>query len=367
MKAENFIRLLISTKALFLSAFVFILAFSSLAHAQTNIFDLVQINEDLAQSYGSEVVSKLHQFRAEVEKSAYLKTMQLCQGYRIATGRGLVKGHEDKMFSAEASIQAWGKIFKEGLLVPISGLKSEFNGVKQIPPWYMSSWFLSMYSLYLVNSMGFLSASVHCLNSTSQRDIYYFADAILTADMAGTTVSYAVSTGILAMITKPLRFVFRPAYYAYQLLAQKMAPYMPMKVLLGSVVIPIAVDNLSLRLEQMQADHDEFEKAEQKVVLEKPLSPEDQARRLRFMALNRGLNLMIAALRDNKDAQAQENMKQFVADELTPEKLALYGDDLSMLEKSDTVHPTDSQKHYLKVLQYMQPILAAAAAPRPSK
>jgi hypothetical protein len=367
MKAENFIRLLISTKALFLSAFVFILAFSSLAHAQTNVFDLVQVNEDLAQSYGSEVVAKLHQFRAEVEKSAYLTTMQLCQGYRIATGKGLVKGHADKMFSAEASIQAWGNIFKAGLLVPVSGLKAEFNGLKHIPPWYVSSWFLSMYSLYLVNSMGFLSASVHCLNSTNQRDIYYFADAILNADLVGTTVSYAVSTKILTMITQPLRFVFRPAHYAYQLLAQKMAPYMPMKVLLGSVIVPIAVDNLSLRLEQMQVDHDEFEKAEQQVVVEKPLSPEDQARRLRFMTLNRGLNLMIAALRDNQDAQAQQNMKQFIADELTPEKLTLYNADHSTLENTDSDHQTDSQKHYLKVLQYMLPVLTAAAAPRPTK
>lgn len=362
-----------------MGVFLFFSAITSLAHADDDILQLIQQNEDTAKLLGEEDLKALHQFRASVEKDAFSVTMKLCQGYRAAMGLPAIPiGHEHVMPSVEDSALAWGKVLKEGFLVSLSaigGNKAKFNDIQGIELWNLRAWFLSMYTLYLINSPQFFYASQHCLNTVSSRDIFYFADAIVIADMVGTGAFEVASgeaigatvvgtvAGVRSLgqfLSRKLRFVWRPYHYAYELLQKQLMRVRPAKVLIGTIAMTIAADNVGMKLSNNEAIEAALALEAKNVVMEKPKSPEENERYLRYMTLFRGYGLMQEVLKKQNDAAAQSKMAQFTSVELTPEKLALYHADEAMLKSLSSDQLSSSQEGYLQLLDIMRPLLTAA-------
>lgn len=244
------------TRILFLVlAFSF---FSSTSRAQSgDIQDKITEIDGKALAMGDEAVQRLIAFRSQVETGAKVETLKLCEGYRRARGLGPSNYHGKYVFPLSESIAAWAQVFGAGLAQPFStvgGLKSDYLAVNRINILAFDSWFHSLYSLYLVHSMGFLDGAMHCLNTMDQREINLFAAAIIAADMEA---SLATEVGmfwsgdmVLGAIIKATSYVLIPARYVMRLLNLRLEKA---HLIFGAaIVVPIAVDNLFMYLNKMQ-------------------------------------------------------------------------------------------------------------------
>ena len=176
--------------------------------------------------FNDESLQKIYEYRIKVQKSAFADTMKLCIAYRKARGlvtpqlhtiHGDFNQHKDpnirdwaqKMDQKygvfeSASLQSWMKILVEGTKQPFSamgGLKSDFNEAQIDYKGYsfkvrdmFERWFLSLYSVFLVESDGFLEASLHCLGDLSmnqiEEEILNFRFTILFFDTQASAQSY---------------------------------------------------------------------------------------------------------------------------------------------------------------------------------
>jgi hypothetical protein len=375
-------------KALFVSAFSFICSVSSVAKAEDGLLDLIQKNEDAANSLGKDELLRLHSFSQSVEKDAFATTMKLCQGYRVSIGLpALPAGHEAKGYAVEDSLAAWANILNQGFWVRISnefGQKGYYNDkIANYDTYDIRGWYTSMYTVYLINSPGFFYAAQHCLNTTSARDFYYFADAIVLADMAGTTaydlsvfkasglvIRGAIKTGtfvvnigfVKSFIAKSSWLVLRPAAYVKNLLARRVFHYMPLKVMIGTIAIPMIADNAGIILNNKAEIESAVDERLDQMVKEKPLSEEDQQLKLRYKTLEHGFLLMKPVLENQKDQVAQAKMTEFEAKELTPEKIVLYLQDGASIAKIEESQRSEQQANYLDLLDVMQPLFNGARA-----
>ena len=94
------------------------------------------------------------------------------------------------------------------------GTKADVREVTQASSFSIKRWFYSLYTLYLIDSLGFAQAAVHCLNTLDGNEINQFASAVLAVDVTMSTAGYAVTiwTGeqVFGAIIQGLRWATRP-------------------------------------------------------------------------------------------------------------------------------------------------------------
>ena len=200
-----------------------------------------QAEEETKKHFGDEVLQKLYEYRLKVQEEAYSTTLRLCAGYRMAVGYGLPDYHkkiQNSYYSkhpneevrvwankineeygemVSSSLQEWLKLVYEGGVQPFSamfGLKSDYLAKKNAGLFEFESWFHSLYSLFLLNSLGFLQAAVHCLGTMDKSEIDRFASTVMIFDSEASLVSHFITfwTGavVLKYIWTATRWVFRP-------------------------------------------------------------------------------------------------------------------------------------------------------------
>lgn len=188
--------------------------------------------------------NSLADFKLSVEKAAYQTTLKLCEGYRQAQRLGPHPYHGRYMFSVSENLNAWVQVASSGAYQPISGrlgLKGIANELNTQRMTDFSYWFGSMRTLYLINSDGFLKASVHCLNSTEESKLQDFAGAVLTVDyvLSSTTYFGAVIAGKLVLQALSARISYSWALQQLQKLVGRSS------VLIGGITLSVvATDNL---------------------------------------------------------------------------------------------------------------------------
>lgn len=223
--------------------------------------------QSLVQHLGDDVLEALYLYRKEVESKAYLSTLKLCEGYRRAKRMDYASYHGRYMFTEYESAMAWKEVLTEGALEPISkiaGLKADFLRRGNYLSLDSKRLFLSMYTMYLVNSFEFLSATVHCLELPMDRngnidatEIYNFSNAILIADAVGTTAGNGVLGSVFSglvlsafwlpaklfpMIAMASKFSLFPLKRLLNSLAQRVTK--PRLQIAGLAIGYLAIDNL---------------------------------------------------------------------------------------------------------------------------
>jgi hypothetical protein len=174
------------------------------------------------QEFDDEALQRLHDFRQRVEAEAYETTLRLCEGYRRVKGiidpHGRQSGpsdyHGQYVYSEAEALRAWSQVLYHGAAQPITamgGLKSHYLSGNNIGIWDLRSWFGSLYSMYLVNSFGFLGAAVHCLQTMDQQTINNFAATILIVDYQMSLATHVIALErISALILRAVRWGIRP-------------------------------------------------------------------------------------------------------------------------------------------------------------
>lgn len=298
---------------------------------------------------------RLLEFREKIEKESYKTTMSLCFAYRKAKGMAMPHrfSNEDQML-AESEL-AWGKIFYEGTAQPfsaIAGLKSEYISSKEISLFAIDSWFRSLYTIYLLDTMGFLQASAHCLNTLDHNEIMNFASTIMAFDLAGTAgTEFAMGVGVGAIVGKIGKvadvFALKPAWRLASLVGVRKTQV----VIAGMIVTYIAADNLFVYLKQIE----EGKKAALELL---KASDQEQGIKRRFLILNRAYELYKNAAdmeAQGKDAsEAAQKYKNYVAQQLSFDKRSAYLYDqgeLMKMSQSDLDKPQNKfNKTYLALL-----------------
>lgn len=166
-----------------------------------------EVEAELQQVAGNEAVKMLAAYKKEVEENAYKATLQLCEGYRRATNQGPHPYHGRYMYSFEEAMAAWGKVIAEGGLQTFNGIygkKADYIHLQELGFFDFNAWFNSVYTLYLVNSTGFLQGAMHCLNSVNARDINKLAAAIVIADNESTLVTMVASGEAIGVAAKAI-------------------------------------------------------------------------------------------------------------------------------------------------------------------
>lgn len=227
--------------------YCFILFYISSVHADYGYLPAVssfveQAEAETKKHFDDEVLQKLYEYRVKIRESAYAVTMQLCAGYRTAVGYGMPEYHENmrKPYytnhsdpevrlwagrineeygkAVSSSLQAWMKLVYEGGAQPFSvifgGLKSDYLAKRNTGLFEFESWFHSLYSLFLLDSLGFLQGAVHCLGTHDKSEIDRFAAAVMIVDseagLAGHLITFWTGAVILKYIWLAARWTFRP-------------------------------------------------------------------------------------------------------------------------------------------------------------
>ncbi len=267
--------------------------------------------EKVAKEFGDEVLQALYDYRKEVEKNAYQNTLQLCEGYRRAKGLGPHPAHGKYMFSANDAASAWGKIIVEGAKQPISGTfgqKADFLHYGRYGMFSWDSWFQSMYTMYLVNSFGFLGGAVHCLGTIDESEIQKFALAIVDVDIAassitiagGLIVTFFIPELLFPKIVQATKFVFRPVVKLFSLMGFRIGNTVPLKVA-GITISGVIADNFLIYLE----NKDQFQTELQDLINPDSDAGRDSAQRKRFLLLTKTFQLFYKLYQDEKKLREQ--------------------------------------------------------------
>ena len=203
--------------------------------------ELIQyVKKEERKQFSDEVLQKLYDYRTEIQENAYETTMKLCPVYRIAKGMGLPEYHtkissyyvshespevrnwalnmdEEYGEVLSSSLQSWLYVMYEGGVQPFSaigGVKADFIEKLSISFFDWKHWFYSFYTLYLTDSLGFLQAAMHCLNTMSSDEINQFAVTVLFVDAAMSTAGYGLTfwagDKIFRAIIQGIRWSSRP-------------------------------------------------------------------------------------------------------------------------------------------------------------
>ena len=204
--------------------------------------DLIQyVKKEERRQFSDEILQKLYDYRTEIQENAYETTMKLCPAYRMAKGMGLPEYHKklnDSYYVSHespevknwalnmneeygeilsSSLQSWLYVMYEGGVQPFSaigGIKADFIENLNIPLFDWKHWFYSFYTLYLTDSLGFLQAAMHCLNTMSSDEINQFAVTVLFTDAVMSTAGYGLTfwagDKIFRAIIQGIRWSSRP-------------------------------------------------------------------------------------------------------------------------------------------------------------
>lgn len=329
--------------------------------------------QQTAQSYGDPVVDRLASYKRGVEKTAYETTLKLCEGYRRAKYLGPHPYHGKWMYSFNQSMNAWTKVAKEGALQPLSaigGLKADYLSLQNIGFFDFESWFGSMYTFYLVNSLGFLSGAMHCLDTMDQSEINYFAATIVIVDYE---MSLAAHTGVtiaagqvFSMIAKATRFVWRPVGKLIGVATTRISPT-PLKVMglsLGGVI----ADNLMVYIGERQQSLELI----QSIVSGDSQLNEDLRFRNRFVLLNRAYEIALEQSQVEKQLRASgqvineeevyKPLYDFLRANLGPERIQQMDSDLEELQSRS--HIQKNEVVYQKLLEAFLPVVKEVIAQR---
>lgn len=170
-------------------------------------------DEDFGFAHDAASVASLRAFRADVEANARRRTLALCQGYRMGAGLAVHAGRAP--ISIGEFTSEWARVMGHGLIGPISatfGDKATYLQISHRSSLGEFALFRSLYSSFLVRSLGFLDAAMHCLNTMDQNEINRFAFAIVAADAAagGATqgAAFFVGGGIIRYLLRPLPYLW---------------------------------------------------------------------------------------------------------------------------------------------------------------
>jgi len=331
----------------------FFLSISANALSDEVEFKIDQV-EKQAAAMGEPIMIELAAFRKDVETNAKVDTLKLCEGYRRVRGMGPAKYHGKYVYSFEQSSEAWAKIFQEGLMQPLSsvgGLKSAYLRLNHYRMLEFETWFRSLYSLYLIHSMGFLEGAMHCLNTMNKREINTFASAIVIADLESSLATHVGLTWTggyaISALIKITGYILWPARYLMNALNIRLSKT---HVMWGAVItVPILTDNLFQYFEKMAKAKSLVEEA---MDSESPLSQESQRSR-RILAITTALRIFIK----EEDANSKDfpEFHQFIKENITKSNLLKAKQDLSNLVLSQ--NSSDEDQKYKIVLEVILPIL----------
>ncbi len=229
---------------IFLSVYVYPLFAEAPNYVKNASFLVQSVEEKVRKQFGDDTLQRIHDYGIEIQKNAYEITMQLCPAYRVAIGMGLPDYHkkfnnsyyvhhqspEVRSWALQmnneygedlsSSLQAWLYVMYEGgvqsfLALFETGIKGDYINVTHKSFFEVRRWFQSMYTLYLVDSLGFSQAAMHCLNTVTDADaINQFTYAVLGVDIYMSTVGYVamIWTGeqVFGVIVQGIRWASRP-------------------------------------------------------------------------------------------------------------------------------------------------------------
>ena len=229
-------------KKIFIIGCVFVSFFAPADYLEKTHSLIAEVEKETKRHFNDETLKKLYEYRMIVQKNAYADTMKLCSAYRQAVNMGLPAYHEHlsspyyinhpntevrewarglthqygQMLSS--SLQMWMRLGFEGGSQPFSsmfGLKADYIEKTNTGFFEMRSWFQSLYSLFLINSLGFVSGASHCLGSLDENEISRFASAIMIFDseasLAGHAFTFWTGGMIFNYLFKAARWSLRPA------------------------------------------------------------------------------------------------------------------------------------------------------------
>ncbi|MDE0151127.1 MAG: hypothetical protein OXK80_01345 [Bdellovibrionales bacterium] len=199
------------------------------------------IGREDRKGYSTALLQQIYEYRLDIQENAYATTMKLCPAYRIAKGMGLPEYHrnlgESRYINHESpevrewarnmndeygtalssSFQEWVYVMYEGAAQPFSnmaGVKADWINVTNIPMNKMDHWFYSFYIYYLVRSLGFVQAIVHCLGTTDVDEVNQFIYTVLVVDLemslAGYVATFWTGDKIFRLLLHGLRWSSRP-------------------------------------------------------------------------------------------------------------------------------------------------------------
>lgn len=189
---------------------------------ETSIFEMSdQVTNDVEDLRGSEGLRELQAFKQQVEQEAYAVTLRLCEGYRRVMMYGPPKYHGKYMYSKTEALLPWIQLYKEGLFVVGSAVLGNKRTYNDLYPWkYKNSelslgsraegvmmritheLFISNYMLFLIESLGYVQAAVHCLDTTNTRELNKFTKAIIAVDFAGTATTDIVTGALIGKVIR---------------------------------------------------------------------------------------------------------------------------------------------------------------------
>lgn len=218
--------------------FVYSMFFVSAAQARVNAFasdaEIKKLRQHFEEMYpGAE--KRLDIIRADVDRNAYVATMYLCEGYRRAAEnlsfafradeQGPVIGDRYTRTQLQ-SLNSWRLIFQKGFLAfwnSMGGVKAFHSELRQLE-WYDPKTFVgSVYLYYLLNSKGFLRATVHCFGYDRQTGMpnvaamNRFQVAVAAADGVGNVLA---QTAIGYGFGRLLGYTFSGFRYLFGLMPQ---------------------------------------------------------------------------------------------------------------------------------------------------
>lgn len=317
--------------------------------------------EDQVREFDDEVLTNLYTYRREVEAQAYTNTLKLCEGYRRAKGWGPHPYHGKYMFTEEEAMEQWARVMFEGAKHPLSainGIKAEYIAAQNIGFFDFYNWFGSMYSLYLVNSLGFLGAAMHCLDTMNQGDINDFAATILIVDyemsLVSETALFWTSGKILSVIAKSTRWVWNPIGKMMSSAAARIGK--PRLMIAGIVIGGIGADNFM----HFMKDREEYLRIMEELLEQESKIDFTQERKARFLLLDKAYKVVAPLAEREKTLRTQnpecpqctnlyQPFYQFVGTNFNDQLLQQMEEDLNYLKRKssgNTENLTDSEKAY---------------------
>lgn len=262
--------------------FVFSLFFSVSLYAFSE--DISEAEQSLMHQVGQnrELRDEVALYRREVERTASHFTMRLCRAYRevnglsnqhisnesvVDHGSSISKTHDSggsaHNYTLEDSFAAWAELAYIGSKAAAlswfgSGQNVKYNLLDRTSFWDLDHWLRQSHLILYLNSWGFLSGAVHCLNSTSAKDIKKFASWIIVAESLGATGGHvgvlytgeAITAKLFPLIKSTLSWTLRPLKKALSLL--KIRPRRGSLLLFGIPTGIVVGDNLFCHLSKKE-------------------------------------------------------------------------------------------------------------------
>lgn len=333
-----------SVKRQILSICLFLFTVSAFA----GVGDLEKLTHDVETNAGQidpRLPEELQKFRIKVEATAYQTTLKLCEGYRRALNMGPVTYHKRYMLPSSESLLSWSFILKEGFVQPIDaifGIKADYLNSLDVKLYDGRSWYLSLYTLYFLNSPGFILGATDCFGVFDSQSINRFAVTIALIDAGGSLpVDYAVGS-LLGRILFAAKWFFRPGSVLGNILATRVAR----TGLIGAKVSGLVL--LNDLLLQKSEDASKYGKA---IAVFTESHTEHTVIRDKILTLVPGVELLNKFLKDLNNTLLEQKLDYWIANNFSGAKKSEYRKDFEKLrEKAER---NNDDEVYLKQLDFL--------------